>query len=138
MSTKQPQVHSKESAPVKKRKRTTDTTATKTTGENNKGLDEIDALFSEKKHKKKQQQQDEKTNTATKKSRASKPSFSKADLDTMKQNQWVDDGLGGKFNREGYTGRREDGVKVYKAHLLNRPNFGTTDQCPFDCDCCFI
>lgn len=51
---------------------------------------------------------------------------------------WVDDGLGGKFNREGYTGRVEDGVKVFKAHVLNKPGFGQSKDCPFDCDCCFI
>jgi hypothetical protein len=46
--------------------------------------------------------------------------------------------LGGKFNREGYTGRVEDGVKVFKAHVLNKPGFGRSKDCPFDCDCCFI
>ena len=51
---------------------------------------------------------------------------------------FVDDGLGGKFNREGYTGRVEDGVKVFKAHVLNKPGFGQSKDCPFDCDCCFI
>lgn len=52
--------------------------------------------------------------------------------------RWKDDGLGGKFNAEGYTGRVEDGVKVFKAHVLNKPDFGNTKDCPFDCQCCFI
>ena len=51
---------------------------------------------------------------------------------------WIDDGLGGKFNAEGFTGRVEDGVKIFKAHVLSKPNAGQTPQCPFDCDCCYI
>ena len=51
---------------------------------------------------------------------------------------WADDGLGGRFNKEGFTGRVEDGLKIYKAHVLNRPDAGGTKDCPFDCSCCFI
>ena len=51
---------------------------------------------------------------------------------------WVDDGLGGKYNSEGFTGRIEDGVKIFKAHILSKPNSGNTPNCPFDCDCCYI
>jgi len=29
------------------------------------------------------------------------------------------------------------GLPVYKAHLLEVGGGGGTDQCPFDCDCCF-
>jgi hypothetical protein len=53
-------------------------------------------------------------------------------------NAWVDDGLGGKYNDEGYTGRVEDGLKIFKAHVLSKPNAGQTPDCPFDCDCCYI
>ena len=56
----------------------------------------------------------------------------------QQEEEWVDDGLGGRFNAEGFTGRVEDGVKVFKAHVLSKPNAGTTAQCPFDCDCCYI
>lgn len=64
----------------------------------------------------------------------------RSDLERLQSGEWVDDGLGGKFNAEGFTGRRDEqsGYKVYKAHLLNKKGFGTTSQCPFDCDCCFI
>ncbi|KAL7460668.1 hypothetical protein ACHAXS_001111 [Conticribra weissflogii] len=52
---------------------------------------------------------------------------------------WASDGLGGIFNGEGYTGRRDDGGhRVFKAHLMNKKDFGMTKDCPFDCDCCFI
>ena len=55
------------------------------------------------------------------------------------RDRWATDGLGGVFNGEGYTGRRDDGGhRVFKAHLMNRKGFGTSPDCPFDCDCCFI
>ncbi|KAL3762074.1 hypothetical protein ACHAW5_002587 [Stephanodiscus triporus] len=55
------------------------------------------------------------------------------------RDRWASDGLGGVFNGEGYTGRRDDGGRrVFKAHLMNRRGFGTSPDCPFDCDCCFI
>lgn len=57
---------------------------------------------------------------------------------TANKESWVDDGLGGKFNAEGFTGRVEDGVKIFKAHVLSKPNAGQTPLCPFDCDCCYI
>ncbi|KAG7344137.1 protein of unknown function DUF1764 containing protein [Nitzschia inconspicua] len=121
------------------------------------GFDEIDSLFSEKKKLDKKEKQEatikkrkhpssdkiwkEVGSTASSQPKhgikISKQSvleekFSKA------SSSWVDDGLGGKFNREGYTGRVEDGVKVFKAHVLNKPGFGQSKDCPFDCDCCFI
>lgn len=55
------------------------------------------------------------------------------------KDKWAKDGLGGIFNGEGYTGRRDDGGhRVFKAHLLNKEKSGQTPDCPFDCDCCFI
>lgn len=52
---------------------------------------------------------------------------------------WAADGLGGVFNGEGFTGRRDDaGHRVFKAHLMNEKGFGNTPDCPFDCNCCFI
>lgn len=59
-------------------------------------------------------------------------------VDKEAWNQWVDDGLGGKFNGEGFTGRVEDGVRIFKGHVLDKPDAGQTDKCPFDCDCCYI
>lgn len=55
------------------------------------------------------------------------------------KDKWATDGLGGVFNGEGFTGRRDDGGhRVFKAHLMNKKGFGETPDCPFDCDCCFI
>jgi hypothetical protein len=55
------------------------------------------------------------------------------------KDKWASDGLGGVFNGEGYTGRRDDGGhRVFKAHLMNKEGFGGSKDCPFDCDCCFI
>ena len=110
------------------------------------GIDAIDSIFSEKKKKKKEEQTaaaQEAKNKKTKRPGGNIPkemgetsilehAFSRPGTD------WVDDGLGGKFNREGFTGRVEDGVKVFKAHVLNKPSAGSTKDCPFDCDCCFI
>lgn len=53
--------------------------------------------------------------------------------------KWATDGLGGVFNGEGFTGRRDEGGnRVFKAHLMNKEGFGQSPDCPFDCDCCFI
>ena len=53
--------------------------------------------------------------------------------------KWASDGLGGIFNTEGYTGRKDEGGhRVFKAHLMNREGFGMSPDCPFDCDCCYI
>jgi hypothetical protein len=100
------------------------------------GLNEIDALFDSKRQQKKQQLNVEKEQKKAKKQQQS--NSSRDTLLSMKEQEWRDDGLGGKYNHEGYTGRKEDGVKVFKAHLLNKPDFGTTKDCPFDCNCCFI
>mmetsp|Transcript_10826 Transcript_10826/g.23937 ORF Transcript_10826/g.23937 Transcript_10826/m.23937 type:complete len:183 (-) Transcript_10826:78-626(-) len=54
------------------------------------------------------------------------------------KNKWASDGLGGVFNGEGFTGRQDDGHRVFKAHLMNKKGFGESPDCPFDCDCCFI
>mmetsp|Transcript_30083 Transcript_30083/g.51188 ORF Transcript_30083/g.51188 Transcript_30083/m.51188 type:complete len:193 (-) Transcript_30083:528-1106(-) len=55
------------------------------------------------------------------------------------KDKWATDGLGGVFNGEGFTGRRDDGGhRVFKAHLMNKEGFGDTPDCPFDCNCCFI
>jgi len=105
------------------------------------GVSEIDALFDGKKQQKKEALKQEKEQQKEKQ-RQKKQNFttssSRKDLINMKDKEWRDDGLGGKYNREGYTGRKEDGVKVYKAHLLNQKDFGNTPECPFDCNCCFI
>lgn len=55
------------------------------------------------------------------------------------KDKWATDGLGGVFNGEGFTGRKDDGGhRVFKAHLMNKKGFGEGPDCPFDCDCCFI
>lgn len=123
------------------------------------GLEEIDALFALKKDKdieqKKKDAEDEKkredqmkffrdnaksssTIALTKNAKSIKLSNDRTDVQNLQKGEWANDGLGGVFDSEGFTGRREEGVKVYKAHLFNKKGFGTTPDCPFDCDCCYI
>ena len=103
-----------------------------------RGWDEIESLFSDGKKQKKEQKSEE---AAEKKK---KKELQKARRNQSQQQapkaggEWVDDGLGGVYNSEGYTGRVEDGVKVFKAHILRKPNAGETPDCPFDCKCCYI
>jgi hypothetical protein len=106
---------------------------------------ELDGLFAEKKTKKRQQdaeaaaKQRQQTNFSKKHKRGDeKPTHDSYGGKKKGAEEWVDDGLGGVYNREGYTGRVEDGVRVFKAHVLRKPNSGQTPLCPFDCDCCFI
>jgi hypothetical protein len=101
--------------------------------ESKRGFDEISSLFDKK--KKANQQRDERShssNTSTQQQQRQKKTHPKT------KTGWVEDGLGGVYNTEGFTGRVEDGVKIFKAHVLNKPKAGSTPQCPFDCDCCFI
>jgi hypothetical protein len=122
-----------------------------------RGWDEIESLFDGKKAKATKQQaqkreeesatekkqQQKKGNNTTKKpaagsSRPRPPPAAAAHHNDDTTSTWVDDGLGGRFNGEGYTGRVQDGVKIFKAHVLSKPNAGQTPNCPFDCDCCYI
>lgn len=113
------------------------------------GLDEIDSLFANKKKEAKKQQaaaklSPPKSNQSHDRSgkRIAKVTLSgdRDDTTKIRNGEWVDDGLGGIFNSDGYTGRRDgdSGLKVYKAHLFNKKGFGQTKDCPFDCDCCYI
>jgi len=121
-------------------------------------LEDIDALFAKKKVlKRKQKEETANEELEEEKRRLEKRQLSvpiggdiqirketklagdRTDALRLKSGEWVDDGLGGIFNSEGFTGRRDEtGVKVYKAHLFNKKGFGTTKDCPFDCDCCYI
>jgi hypothetical protein len=97
------------------------------------GLDEIDSLFSAKKRAK---EEVKKEKVQKKKRRTDLPSRKPP---TQSVSGWTDDGLGGRYNSEGYTGRKEEGgSRIFKAHLFNKPGFGQSKACPFDCDCCFI
>lgn len=100
-----------------------------------RGWDEIDNLFEDRKKEKlcKRQEQQKMSAKITKKRQNNISRLSKTSSP-----EWTDDGLGGIYDSEGYTGRIEDGVKVFKAHVLRKPNSGQTPDCPFDCDCCFI
>jgi len=106
------------------------------------GLDEIEDLFACKKQQ--QKDTDEKIkkqkaeNKQKRKAGAATKEVSPTTTDSIKKGQWVDDGLGGKYNSEGYTGRVEDGMKIFKTHLLQSAESGKTPDCPFDCKCCFI
>eukprot|EP00578_Thalassiosira_sp_NH16_P012712 CAMPEP_0181108086 /NCGR_PEP_ID=MMETSP1071-20121207/17440_1 /TAXON_ID=35127 /ORGANISM="Thalassiosira sp., Strain NH16" /LENGTH=165 /DNA_ID=CAMNT_0023191661 /DNA_START=241 /DNA_END=735 /DNA_ORIENTATION=+ len=59
--------------------------------------------------------------------------YTRSDLDKLNDNpnnkeakdKWASDGLGGVFNGEGYTGRRDDGGhRVFKEHLMNKKRSG--------------
>lgn len=91
-----------------------------------RGWDEIESLFD---GKKKQKQEIKEKSPKDRK---------KATVETKATGEWVDDGLGGKYNAEGYTGRVENGIKIFKAHVLYKEESGKTPDCPFDCNCCFI
>jgi Eukaryotic protein of unknown function (DUF1764) len=125
----------------------------KTTTHKKRGWDEIESLFDEKKnnerrndiipikekvvsrigHRNQQRSSSFKSLTNEKRNHSDT-------TNTARIEDWVDDGLGGKYNSEGFTGRvSDDGMKIYKAHVLakNR-NAGQTKDCPFDCTCCYI
>ena len=123
------------------------------------GIDEIDSLFATKKErdadqKHKEAEEEKRQMEQLKLFRQNAKSSSlpssanhaknkslahdRTDVAGMKANEWVNDGLGGVFDVDGFTGRKEDGCKVYKAHLFNKKGFGSTKDCPFDCDCCYI
>lgn len=102
-----------------------------------RGWDEIESLFDKKKGKK-MAAISRKEQTAGKCRNQKGQESQKSNTRGIEKGQWVDDGLGGKYDDEGFTGRREDGIKVFKAHVMQKPNAGRTEKCPFDCDCCFV
>ena len=111
------------------------------------GVNEIESLFSEKKRQAKQEKNEALSVAKRKRQKSEQPTRKQGNRSLVEENfssgkksssAWVDDGLGGKFNPEGYTGRVQEGMKIFKAHVLNKPNFGSTKDCPFDCDCCYI
>jgi len=108
------------------------------------GIDEIETLFDSKKMKKKESANNKTSKTSnagsatSKQQQQQKLKYDRSDIAQLKPKEWIEDGLGGKFNKEGFTGRTEQGVNIYKAHLFNKRDFGKTSDCPFDCDCCFI
>ncbi len=128
--------------------------------EKGKGIDEIDALFASKKEtelmQKKQEAEEEKMHQEQRKlfqkNRNSGGGVSKknvknidlsqdrTDIGKIQRGEWANDGLGGVFDVDGFTGRKQEGTgyKIYKAHLFNKEGFGTTKDCPFDCKCCYI
>merc|ERR1712032_1342933 len=71
--------------------------------------------------------------------RISAPSLGSADNPLVRGDEWVDDGLGGIYNAEGWTGRHtpNDSMRIFKAHLIKVGAGGGTPLCPFDCQCCF-
>lgn len=107
-------------------------------GKESSGWGEIEGLLNSGKKKKKEQKEeiDELERNRKKKKRSHSPSL--PSTSGKSGSKWVEDGLGGVYNSEGFTGRVEDGVKVFKAHILQKENAGQTSDCPFDCDCCYI
>jgi hypothetical protein len=119
--------------------------AESTSGKKKRGWDAIESLFDDKKQDKKdrvvEQQEQKKLNDEYRrqqKAERASGSSSSGSTNFSTKEKWADDGLGGKYNSEGFTGRVSEGVKVFKAHLLSKPGAGSTDQCPFDCECCYM
>ena len=52
----------------------------------------------------------------------------------LRSGDWTDDGLGGIYNKEGWTGRRteSDQLRIFKAHLIQVGQGGGTPLCPFE------
>lgn len=130
-----------------KKRKTPDISASNSKSKGEAGVDEFDILFSDKKKKDQQIKKEEATREAARKAAkkaryksddASSSSLKKNHTTNTSGTEWADDGLGGKYNKEGYTGRVEDGVKIFKRHILNKPGAGNTKDCPFECNCCFI
>ena len=108
-------------------------------GEGGEGDVDIDDLFGKRKEEKRTEKRSREE--AQQAEKANRPQFKgdRNDLTAVKTGAWIDDGLGGVFNKEGFTGRQtDDGMKIFKAHLFNDKAFGKTKECPFDCQCCFI
>lgn len=105
-------------------------------------ISDIDDLFAGKKQKQKAEKE---ANLAREKADAKRAKNARlngdrTDVCNMAKGQWKDDGRGGVFDGEGFTGRKDtgSGFKIYKAHLMNKKGFGQSKDCPFDCDCCYI
>ena len=157
-------LHKESSDETKEKESTSTTTSSSSTCEEKKkgkgsGLDDIDDLFATKKQKVSQQKEEEaqqeakyeaqralfkqnasSSNTNHLKIKSISMQQDRGDVGQLDKGEWAKDGLGGVFDKEGFTGRTEDGsgYKIFKAHLFNKKGFGTTKDCPFDCDCCFI
>lgn len=112
--------------------------AERPTGGKKRDWSEIEQLFEKKKAKQKAESKHKKNVMEVKAYRSKKNVCVAEKTPGAQSSEWVDDGLGGIYNSEGFTGRVEDGVKIFKAHVLSKPNAGKTNLCPFDCDCCFI
>jgi hypothetical protein len=114
-----------------------------TTATKKRGWDEIESLFDTGKQSRKKQQEELAALAIAekKKSEQRRQQHPRNNRGSISSNgvEWMDDGLGGVYNAEGYTGRVVDGVKVFKMHVLRQnANAGQSSDCPFDCNCCFI
>ena len=122
---------------------TSKTDADKASSPKKRGWDEIESLFDDCKKKKEAAAAVAAETAKKKKHNNSKPSRADKEPGKLKASEmggdWVDDGLGGVYNSEGYTGRVEEGVRVFKAHFIQQsPDAGNTELCPFDCKCCYM
>ncbi len=102
------------------------------------GWSEIEGLLNSGKKKKKEQKEEIEELERSRKKKKKNYSSSTPSMSGKSDSKWIDDGLGGVYNSEGFTGRVEDGVKVFKAHILQKEDAGQSPDCPFDCDCCYI
>jgi len=78
------------------------------------------------------------TNGVIKKTKKKKPRIRGSADNILGDDEWKDDGLGGVYDKNGWTGRTtEDGLRIYKKHLLKiQEGGGESELCPFDCECC--
>ncbi|CAE7824985.1 unnamed protein product [Symbiodinium sp. CCMP2456] len=78
------------------------------------------------------------TGDGKKKKEVKKPKRGSLEDPFGRSGDWTDDGLGGIYNQEGWTGRRtKDELRIFKAHLIKVGEGGGTPLCPFDCSCCY-
>jgi len=131
------------------------TTRQPTPSQTPSGIETIDELFNLKKEKmtkrrldqmqeeeerkiKARQEQEVRIPSSGKHVKKVELAYTRDDTTKIQKGEWASDGLGGVFDVDGWTGRTESGMKIYKHHLFNKKNAGKTKDCPFDCDCCYI
>ncbi|CAE7666424.1 unnamed protein product [Symbiodinium necroappetens] len=143
---RQPPLHSLNKRGPKRKGKTSATEVTKPPQEATSGRSEsIDDIFSKAKSKAASAAQPEggskrrtQTGDGKRQKEVKKPKRGSVEDPFGRSSDWTDDGLGGIYNQEGWTGRRtKDELRIFKAHLIKVGEGGGTPLCPFDCSCCY-
>ncbi|GMH68790.1 hypothetical protein TrRE_jg492, partial [Triparma retinervis] len=100
-------------------------------GKSGGGKKAIDELFNTKKKRTAAAaaavEQEESRKEEEHRSKKKKLKGDREDVRGLTSGEWIDDGRGGVFNKDGFTGRRDEGGrKIFKAHLFNKTDFGNT------------